>query len=51
LRFLNIAARDNSQVVPITDVEKLNSSPSFKVDHHFEAKRVAGTGIFPSGVI
>lgn len=49
LRYLNIA--DSNDKLPITDVNKLNSSPSLKMDHHLEVERISGGGIFTSGVI
>ena len=49
LRYLNIA--DSNVSLPITESNKLNSSPSFKVNHHLEVERVNGGGIFTSGVI
>lgn len=50
LRYLNIAD-SNDKNFPITDVNKLNSSPSLKMDHHLEVERISGGGIFTSGVI
>lgn len=49
LRYLNIA--DSNDALPITDENKLNSNPSFKMDHHIEVKRVPGGGVFTAGVI
>lgn len=49
LRYLNIA--DSNDKLPVTDVNKLNSSPSLKMNHHLEVERISGGGIFTSGVI
>lgn len=49
LRYLNIA--DSNSNLPIEDVNKLNSSPSIKMDHHLEVERIQGGGVFTSGVI
>ena len=49
LRYLNIA--DSNDSLPITEANKLNSCPSFKMDHHIEVKRINGGGVFTSGVI
>lgn len=49
LRYLNIA--DSNKELPITDVNKLNSSPVFKMNHHIEVEKVTGGGLFQSGVI
>ena len=49
LRYINIA--DANRQLPITDANKLNSCPSFRVDHHIEVERIPGGGIFTSGVI
>lgn len=49
LRYLNIA--NSNENLPVTDVNKLNSCPSFKMNHHLEVKRIAGGGVFTAGVI
>lgn len=49
LRYLNIA--DSNENLPITEENKLNSSPTFKMDHHIEVERIVGGGVFQSGVV
>lgn len=49
LRYLNVA--DSNINLPITEANKLNSSPAFKMNHHLEVERINGGGIFTSGVI
>lgn len=49
LRYLNIA--DSNKNLPITDANKLNSNPEFKVNHHIEVERVPGGGVFTPGTI
>lgn len=49
LRYLNIA--DSNDKLPITEANKLNSSPTFNVNHHIEVERINGGGIFQSGVV
>lgn len=63
LRYLNIADSylnslieygENAEIVHpayVTEVNRLNSSPTFKVDHHIEVKRIPGGGVFSPGVI
>ena len=49
LRYLNIA--DSNENLPITEENKLNSSPTFAMNHHIEVERIVGGGIFQSGVV
>ena len=49
LRYLNIA--DSNSELPITEENKLNSSPTFAMNHHIEVERITGGGMFQSGVI
>lgn len=49
LRYLNIA--DSNTNLPITEANKLNSSPTFKMNHHLEVERINGGGVFTSGVV
>ena len=49
LRYLNIA--DSNESLPITEENKLNSSPTFAMNHHIEVERIVGGGVFQSGVV
>lgn len=53
LRYLNISDSssylENNQY--ITEVNRLNSCPEIKLDHHMEVIRKVGGGVFDSGVI
>lgn len=56
LRYLNIAdintgTDEQPQYQIITNVEAINSHPSFKAEHRIEVERVSGGGVFESGVI
>lgn len=52
LRYLNISeANSLVQDSYITDVNLLNSNPSFRIDHKIKVTRVDGGGKFQSGVI
>lgn len=62
MRYLNIAdsyldslyegaGGEVSHPAYVTEVNKLNSSPSFSLNHHIEVERITGGGIFSPGVI
>lgn len=49
LRYINLA--ESNSKLPITEEIYLNSSPEYKMSHSIKVERIAGGGIFTSGVV